>query len=275
MELVNDIHSILDYFFVPFQNLSPFWGMLAVSFVTGVLMVLVYKYTSNQAAIAEVKNKIKGHLLETWIYREQVRVMLRAQKKVLLANFKYMFLNMKPLAFMLIPVLFILVNLNFRYGVRPLKPGESAVLAAHRVTAVPVEEMTDELVVPPGVTVESPPVRVESEGITYWRISAHAPGRYVLKVKITAGEYEKILDVGDFGKRRVFPLRAMKFWDNFFYPGESKLPKDSPFVSMEVIYPSEHPRIPGTNWRPHWIIQYFVLSIIFGFLVKGPLKVEI
>lgn len=275
MEIVNKIHSILDYFFVPFQGIAPFWGMLVISFVTGVLMVLVYKYTSNQSAIAGVKNRIKGHLLETWIYREQVRVMLKAQKKVLLANLKYMFLNLKPLAFMLVPVLFILINLNFRYGMKPLRTGESTIFIAERLTAVPIEEMTEELISPPEVTVESPPVRVDSEGRTYWRISANTPGRYALKVKTAQGEYEKILEVGEFGERRLSPRRTMKFWDNFFYPGEPRLPNDCPFVSMEIIYPSEHPRIPETNWHPHWIIQYFVLSIVFGFLVKGPLKVEI
>lgn len=275
MEIINKIHIVLDYFFVPFQNISPFWGLVAISFVTGVLMVLVYKYTSNQSAIAEVKNKIKGHLLETWIYREQVRVMLKAQRKVLVANLKYMLLNLKPLAFMLLPVLIILVNLNFRYGLRPLRAGEATIFMTQRLTAVPVEEMTEELIVPAGVTVEAPAVRVESDGTTYWRVSANAPGQYVLKVKTAQGEYEKILDVGEFGKRRITPLRTMKFWDNFFYPGETLLPKDCPFVSMEIVYPSEHPKIPGTNLAPHWIIQYFVLSIIFGFLVKGPLKVEI
>lgn len=264
----------MDIFFVPFAGVSPFWGLFAMSAVTGVLMVIVYKYTSNQAGIARAKERIKGHLLETWIYREQVSVMLRAQRKVLKENLVYMGLNLKPLAAMMIPVLLILIDLNFRFGMAPIPPGATTIIIATREKAVAVDEMDESIALPHGLRLDGPPVRVESKGETYWKVGVAAPGRYMLKITSGGKVYEKSLDAGSQGIR-VAPLRSVSVEDAIFYPGEPAMPSGGTLESIEVIYPSQSPEIPWTNWRPHWIIQYFVLSIIFGFIVKGPLKVEI
>ena len=64
ISIMNMMMRALDLFFIPFERLAPFWGMLAISAVTGVLMVIIYKYTSNQDGIARAKDLIKGHLLE-------------------------------------------------------------------------------------------------------------------------------------------------------------------------------------------------------------------
>jgi len=264
----------MDVFFVPFAAAAPFWGMFAASAVTGVLMVLVYKYTSNQAGILRAKERIKGHLLETWIYREQVSVMLRAQKKVLRENFIYMGLNLKPLAAMMIPVLLILIHLNFRFGMEPVRPGGTVLVVATRERPVPVEEMDEALVAPDGVSLEAPPLRIESRGETFWRVSPRAKGKYVLGIKAGGVSYEKSLEAGAQGAR-LAPLRSKGIGNAIFYPGEPAMSAEGPLKSIEVMYPSGSPEIPLTHWRPHWIIQYFILSIIFGFIAKGPLKVEI
>ena len=271
--LFNFIHRGIDLFFLPFSGFEPFWGMLAISAFTGVLMVVVYKFTSNQDGIARAKERIRGHLLETWIYREQVRVMLCAQKKVLLANLKYMGLNLKPLAVMLAPILLIMINLNLRFGTAPLAPGERGLIKAARRSAVLIEEMNESLDAPAGVMVETLPVRLASQGETYWRFKVDRPGNYILKIKASGVLYEKSLQAAR-QVQRVAPLRSANALDEIFYPGEPAMP-EGPLKSIEVMYRSESPLIPGTHWRPHWIIQYLVLSIIFGLAIRGPLKVEI
>jgi uncharacterized membrane protein (DUF106 family) len=272
--ILNIIHIGLDYFFRPLAGMPPFWGMFAISAVTGVLMVIIYKYTSNQEGIARAKELIKAHLLETWIYREQVEVMLRAQKKVLWANLIYMAHNFKPLLVMMIPVLILLIDINFRYGLEPISPGQSVLLETTRRDAVAIEEMDEAIEVPAGVTLDAPPVHIETLGKTIWRLKVNAPGRYILKIKAGGAEFDKSLDAGEQGPR-VVSSRSQSVVDNIFYPGEPALPKEGVLKSIEINYPTQSPAIPGTPWRPHWLIQYFVISIIFGFILKGPLKVEI
>jgi hypothetical protein len=275
VNIINAIQKALDLFFVPFNRLEPFWGMLAVSAVTGVLMLIVYKYTSNQKGITRVKDQIKAGLLEAWIYREDVPLMLKAQGSVMIANLKYMALNLKPLVVMMIPVLILLVHLNFRYGMRPLAPGEETIVKTQRETAVTADQMDEALVTPKEIEIRTKGVRIEDRGEVDWRIRVFKTGEYNLKISAGGQDYSKRLIVGDFGTRISSRAATSNLSDAFFYPGEPALPAGGVLKRIEINYPTMAPTIPGTDWRPHWLVQYFVLSLIVGFALKGPLKVDI
>jgi hypothetical protein len=76
---------------------------------------------------------------------------------------------------------------------------------------------------------------------------------------------------------KLSKISPMKVENSFFrmltYPTEAPLPKDSPVKTIEVVHPQRNIILFG--WRIHWIIVYFLLSIIFGFSLKGVFKVEI
>jgi len=57
------------------------------------------------------------------------------------------------------------------------------------------------------------------------------------------------------------------------YPGENPLPGGIPVRSIEILYPAG--RLNAFGLGLHWLVAYFVLSIIFGFAFKGVFKVEI
>ncbi len=50
-----------------------------VAAVTGVLLLAVFKYTSDQGAIKRVRNDINAHLLALKLFKDSTRVSLRAQ----------------------------------------------------------------------------------------------------------------------------------------------------------------------------------------------------
>jgi len=108
-----------------------------------------------------------------------------------------------------------------------------------------------------------------------WRVRVLQSGVYSLNITAGGQHYSQPLIVGDFDVRIAPRSSTGSLSDAFFYPGAPPLPSDGALQRIEVSYPSQSPAIPGTNWRPHWLIQYFVLSLIFGFALKGPLKVEI
>lgn len=272
--LINVLHRALDVFFIPFGRLDPFWGMFAISAITGVIMLIVYKYTSNQAAILAVKDRIKAGLIEAWIYREDVRMMLKAQAGVVAANGKYIFLNLKPLIVMFLPVLLLLVHLNFRYGMRPLAPGEETVIKSFRTTAMAADDMDEKLIVPDGVQIETEGVRIEERGEVAWKIKVLRAGVFPLKINAGGADYDFTLYADKFGSR-ISTLRTSSVFDAFFYPGEPALPSSGVLKNIEISTPTLSPRIPGTDWKPNWLIQYFILSLAVGLALRGPFKVEI
>ncbi len=75
----------------------------------------------------------------------------------------------------------------------------------------------------------------------------------------------------DSGNRRISPLRTSNVWEWLLYPGEPRL-DGAPFHSVEILYPARAISIFG--WKMHWLIPFFVFSLIFGYALKGVVGVE-
>ena len=82
MGLINRLlGSLFDLLFLPFRSLNPWAGMIFISLLTGLLMLLIYRWTSNQAGIRRVKDKIKAHLLELRLYKDNMGVTMKARAR--------------------------------------------------------------------------------------------------------------------------------------------------------------------------------------------------
>src|SRR5919108_4002002 len=114
------LSRFFDLLLNPFQYLDPLWPLLIFSFVTGIIMLVIYRYTSNQKGIKETKDRIKAYLLEIRLFKDDLGILLSAQKNILRHNLTYMKHAVKPMLFMIIPVLLILIQLEGWFGRKPL-----------------------------------------------------------------------------------------------------------------------------------------------------------
>ena len=258
----------------PFRGLSPWVGMAAVSLATAVLMLEVYKLTSNQAAIRRAKDLIKAHLLEMRLYKDNMRVTLGAQGAIVKANLAYMAANLKPLAVMIVPLVLILAQLSVWFDRAPLRPGEETLVKARLVeTADPVSAGL-ELVTPPGLEITAPPVRIPDLHEVVWRVKAVAPGGGTIALRSGSAVVEKSVAVGGRPLSRVSALASRgSFVKRVLYPGEPPLRSGTVVRSVEILYPARSLAAFGLN--VNWLVAYLVLSIVFGFAFKGLFKVEI
>jgi len=126
------INSVLNGFFdlliTPFRGVHPLWYLFFFSLLAGILMLLIFRYTSNQKKIKETKDKIKAYLIEVRIFNEDLGILLSAQKNLLFYNAKYLMHALKPILFMIVPVSIILIQLQGWFGYKPLGIGESTLL---------------------------------------------------------------------------------------------------------------------------------------------------
>ncbi|MDA2931050.1 hypothetical protein MYX84_14075 [Acidobacteria bacterium AH-259-O06] len=272
MKLVNwFLTSLFGLLFWPFQGLDPVWALVVVSFLCGLLMVWVFGKVSNQEAIRRVKNKIRGNLLGVRLYQHDVRIVLRLQGRILRDTLTYMNYSIIPMLVLIVPLLLIIVQLNLHFSLRPLKPGESAVLKARLIHTVVLQENIS-LENPSGVKVETPGVRIDSEGEVAWRIRAQQPGRHLLTVRVGEQTVEKELYVGDrWGA--VSALRSNSLLDLLLYPGEARIDASEKVKSITVQYRPLPISIWG--WNVHWLVLFFVLSILVAFIFKGAFGVEL
>ena len=124
-QVLNKTYGIL---FVPFQSGNPIRLLLWLSFLTAVLVLVVYKFLSSQEAIGKTKDRLKALILEIRLFQEDPVLMGRAVRALLATNLTYLRLNMKPFLIVFVPLLLMLVQMESRFGYRPLLPKESAVV---------------------------------------------------------------------------------------------------------------------------------------------------
>ena len=93
-------------------------------------MLLIFKKISNQDGIRQTKNRIKAHLLEMRLYKDDIWLSIRAMLLILLNNLKYLTLTFKPLLILMVPVIIILIHTGTRYAYRPVGVGEDVILTA-------------------------------------------------------------------------------------------------------------------------------------------------
>ncbi|HUU37165.1 MAG TPA: hypothetical protein VMW46_03045 [Candidatus Desulfaltia sp.] len=266
--------KLFDLIFLPFRSLNPWAGMAFISLLTGLLMLFIYRLTSNQTGIREVKNRIKAHLLELRLYKDNMGVTMKAQGQILRANLRYIVLNFKPLVVMIVPLVLILAQLNLWFGSEPLAVGRPAILKVELAPEIRLLDMEFGLAAPPQITVETAPLRLEELKEVDWRINPGSPGIFDLTVR--AGE-QKVLKTVVVDGRPLQKISSLKVRRNFLeevlYPGEKSLPGRNPVRSVELAYPARRLNLFGL--RVHWLIAYLGLSIVFGFALKRPFKVEI
>jgi uncharacterized membrane protein (DUF106 family) len=266
--------KIFDLLFIPFRTMNPWVGMAIVSFITGLLMLVIFRYTSNQAGIKKVKNKIKAHLLEIRLYKDSLGLSMKAQGNILLANLKYITHSFKPLLVMIVPVVLILIQMNFWFGYESLKTGEQTLLKVKLEEGYDPLQTNLILEADPEIVIETPPLRIEEYGEVNWRISSRKSGVHHIHVIIGGEKISKTITTDTQQLSKLSPVKyRKKFLDELFYPVEAPIEKDSPVKSIEILYPAQSMNLFGLNI--HWLIAYFALSIIFGFSFKGIFKVEI
>jgi len=273
--------KIFNIIFFPFQSMNPWIGMILISFLTALFMLFVFRFTSNQEGIRQVKNKIKAHLLEFWLFKDNLSLSFKAQGNILRNNLKYISYSAKPLLVMIIPIILIVTQLNLWFGYEALTPGQEAILKVKMEEGQNPLDINLALEPSSGFDIQTPPFRIEEEEEINWRLQAREKGVHDLTLIVNGQRLTKKLAIAQRPLSKISPLKVRRnFINELVNPGESPLPRDLPIKTIEVKYPAKSMNLFGWSipwlWKiPAWVIVYFVLSIIFAFVFKGMFKVEI
>ena len=247
----------------------PVWlGLTILSALTGVVMLLAFRYASNQDAIGRVKDEIKANILVLKLYKDELRTMFKDQARLFWAIAKLQRYILPPVLIMLPPMLLGLAQMGVRYQWRPLQSGEQTHLRM-RLDSEGLQFGDPELEPNPGLVVEGGPV--PGGGETVWRIRAVDAGRHILKFRFGSHTLEKELVVGD-SFQRVSAKRPSRRWTAMLlHPTERALPADALVESVEIAYPHVTSWIHGANY---WILYFFVVSMASALIFKPFFKVR-
>ena len=191
-------------------GLAPAWfSATAVAAVTGVLMLVAFKYTSRQQAIKRVRDDISANLLALKLFKDSASAALQAQGRLLLAAGRLFLLALVPTAVMIVPMTLFLGQLGLWYEMRPLPVGEEAVVTMqlNGPADAPFPEASLQSV--DGVETTAGPVRVRTPAGARSGGTSRQPrqGYHRLVFQVGEQQVDKELAVGD-GFMRVSTAAA-------------------------------------------------------------------
>ena len=259
---------------------SPLAIVIALSLIVGLLMVILFGYTSDQKAIGKAKDQLKAHLLAVRLYRDQIPVVMGSYGKILRGTGRYLKLAFKPLLYVIIPITLLMVQVDRYLGATPIPPNAPFLLTVHLAASTTESASTNDatLDLPPEIATTAPPVHVAADNEIVWRLVGSKEGKY--EVKVAAGQtagvaatVTKTVCVGtDLPRISTVRLRG-HFWQRMFSAAEPALPENSPIDSISINYPDRNIEIAG--YGMNWIWLFFILSMIAGFVFKELLGIQI
>ena len=271
MESLTSSYQFLAMALDPLGTHLPLTLVILISLVIGLLMVVVFRYTSDQKAIHVAKDQLKAHLLAVRLFQDQLPVVLSSYGRILRGTGRYLRLAFMPLLIVIVPLTYFIVQVDRYLGSTPMRPGQAFLVKARTGSADTLNEASLQL--PPGMAVTAPAVHVPADNEIVWRVAAQKDGNYDIGIVAAGQTFLKRVVVSS-GLARLSPARLRgKFWERLFVSAEPALPENSPIQSIEVQYPDRNISFAWTEWN--WIWLFVVLSLLAGFAFKSILGIEI
>jgi hypothetical protein len=277
--------ALCDLVLGPLGNLPPLAGLAVVSLVTALAVLLAFKWTADQQALARTKRTMQAAVFEMRLFNDDLAALFRAQGEVLRLSLRYLRLSLVPTLWLLVPLVILLVHMQFHFGYTGVWPGQAVLVKARLDAPAGMAETAPaatggqprdgsvRLEAPGGIRVETPAVVVPSAGEVAWRIRPETSGSFALRVHARDAVVTKTLVVsGDVARRS--PVRpASDTLAQLLHPSERPVPDHTGLAGIAVEYP-ERP-FPLAGRDVGWIGVYLGLTFVFAFALEGVLGVTL
>lgn len=253
------LEGLLNPVFNPLLALGPLAALVLISFIVSLLITLIYKWTTDQNLMRDLKAEIKAFQKEMKELRNHPEKMMEVQKKAMETNMKYMMHSMKSTLFTFIPIILIFGWMSVHLAYLPILPGQQFTVT---VNMIPDTIGTIDLVAPEGIDMIS----------TSTQTIVNADGKSQALWTLQGKEGEYILDFIFAGKSYDKPLLIT---DEYSYEKPLKTFKNTPVKSIMVNHEPIKPlgSISIFSWHPGWLSVYIITSIIFSMALRKIMKI--
>lgn len=246
--------------------------LIVISVLTGLLVLLVYRYLSSPAQIKKSKDRVKAHILAIRLYRNEWRVILKSFGLSLGCTLRYFTLNLVPLLVLLPLLAPLFAQLEVRYGLSSFRPGATAEIQA--TMSGSLEELLPELVPASWYRPVMAPVYVYAHNQAHWRIEMLQPGKHSLEIRTSAGRICKSIHCGDDVARTALSCRRHRggLLAGLLYPVEEPFGPGDPVLAVRVDYPER--KMSVFSLRLHWIWLHLLIVVTVVLALRKRFGIE-
>ena len=240
--------SFLNPIFNPLLRLPVFWVVVIMAFVITLLITVIYKYTTNQNLMKDLKDKMKESQKQMKELKSNPQKMMEVQKEAMQTNMKYMSHSMRSMLFTFIPIILIFGWMNSHLGYEPILPGQeftTTVFFNKGVTGAV------EILVPEGISVDGNSTKTIENDMSKWVLKGEE-GQYLLEYKVDGKSYTKELLITN----------------NQEYSAPIKIVSKDDLVKQIQIENNKMKVLNLFGWQLGWLGSYIILSIIFSMILR-------
>ncbi|NUQ64822.1 MAG: hypothetical protein HUU20_20355 [Pirellulales bacterium] len=265
-------NHVADLMLGPLGFESPWPGLIAASILTTAVLLVIFKKFSNQERIRKKKAVAMARVMELLLFQHDLSVSLTACGRILVAQVLYLKELLLPFGIAAVACTLVLIQLACWLEFRPFRPGEPVLLEVRFRGEVPaagqlVVSSTSDI-----VHVETGVLRIPTTPEADWRLRAVAPGAGWVEVRAGRDVVRKSVTVGQ-RLHKVSRVRSQTgFWDALLHPVEEPIDPSAAIRRVEIHYPKRQIYVGSTE--VDWLVAFFVLTVLFGLVLKRPMNVE-
>ncbi len=256
MGIFSFLDPVLDAIFGPLLSLPPTLGLLILSFAVAILTTLVYKYTTNQDLMKQLKDEIKALQAELKQLRDKPEQMMQVQKKAMETNMKYTMQSMRSTLFTILPLILIFGWLQGHLAYDPILPGQEFSASVHVAEGV---RGWINATAPEGIEITGDAAKELTDGVAIFTFKAMDAGDYAapgLTFLVGGKAYnQEVLVTAE----RAYHAPVVQHGDGV----------------VEFIQVNQQP-LKALNlfgWQLGWLGTYIIFSIVFSMGVRKLMKV--
>jgi uncharacterized membrane protein (DUF106 family) len=232
-----------------------FWTLFILSFVIALIITVIYKYTTNQSLMKDLKSELKEFQKQAKNLRDKPEEAMKVQKRMMESNSKYMMHSFKPMLFTFLPIIIFFGWMSAHLAYYPILTGEEFSVTMNFNEGVGGDVMIS---LPDMLTSVNNINQTILANQAKWVLKGE-DGEYLINYNFNGVTYSnEILITSE--KTYKQPLTKIK-------EGGIKDIK----VNIEPVKPFGFLSLFG--WKPGWLGAYIILSIIFSTVIRKLMKV--
>jgi len=222
-------------------NWNPLYAIIAIAFIVSLLIVVIYKFLTNQNEMKRLKDELKEHQKKMKDHKHDAEKMMSIQKEAMRTNMQYMTKSMWPTLITFLPILLIFGWLNGHLAFEPLTPD-----VPFPITIQMEKGITGNISIatPQGLEVIGDSTKQIQEGMAEFELKGEA-GEYLASLKYGNETQDKLIKITT--ERKYAPVTET-------YKSEAFKRVTLGNKPLKVIF--------GLGWLWAYIISAIVFSLV-------------
>lgn len=244
-------YDFLNIIFRPLLKLPLLWAVIILSLIVSLIIIIITKYTTDQALMKKLKDDIKEYQKQIKELRNEPAKAMELQKKAMELNMKYMMHSLKPTIITFIPIILIFGWMSSTFSYESLKPNQDFSVSVFLDKNINGEV---ELVAPEGITIADDKIKKIENDKASW----------ILK----GSEGEHILEFVYNGEKQQHSVLITSN-DKYIEPTK----KTNGMIKLIQIEHKPRKILNLFGWKLGWLGTYIIFSIVFTMGLRKVMKV--